>query len=134
MKILISILFLILALADQNTNLTGSYIFQIDLIEIPDKDVKIVYKRDYDYIEFTKRTYKKVLRNDCIIIGNIVKKQNTYQLRDSIIFFTKEISRQRVYSNYIEFKETKNDTINFEFKNFKNDKLISTGRFIKMKQ
>jgi len=133
MKNLTLLLVLIFSISKQDSSLKGSYIYETDITEILDKDVKIFYERNYDIIEFTDKTYTKKLRNDVKIIGNIKSvNKNVFQLRDSIMIFPKGQKRLKKFDLYIEFKKTENDTINFQIKKNSNDEQFSTGRFIKL--
>ena len=133
MKNLVSILLLFITMTNQDTDLKGNYFYESDLPKILDKDVEIIYSQNYDVIEFSKSTYKIKFRNEIIILGNIKKLNDRYQLRDSIFIFKNGISRNTAKRNYIEFLKTDSDTIRFKIKNSENNTEISTGRLIKFK-
>lgn len=120
-------------MTNQDTDLKGNYFYESDLPKILDKDVEIIYSQNYDVIEFSKSTYKIKFRNEIIILGNIKKLNDRYQLRDSIFIFKNGISRNTAKRNYIEFLKTDSDTIRFKIKNSENNTEISTGRLIKFK-
>lgn len=120
-------------MTNQDTDIKGNYFYESDLPKILDKDVEIIYSQNYDIIEFSKSTYKIKFRNEIIILGNIKKLNDRYQLRDSIFIFKNGITRNTSKRNYIEFLKTDSDTIRFKIKNSENNTEISTGRFIKFK-
>ncbi len=133
MKILVLILLVMITITNQDTDIKGNYFFESDLPNIADKDIEIMYKHNYDIIEFTSTTYKIKFRNEIIILGKIKKTNEIYQLRDSIFIFKNGITRRTSNRNYIEFLKTDSDTIKFKIKNNKDNKEISSGRLIKIK-